>query len=341
MVLAEILLLLLAFPSVSLASEAEAEALEGDTASADATCGYLYERIVSIADLHGDLEKAKKVLKLTGVVGENGQWIGGNKTLLIQTGDMVDRGPNSLEVVEYFQKLQKSADSAGGKVVNLLGNHEIMLLDGRSYYLNPEEAKRHGGREQFLSVFEEKVGEFLRKLPVVHLADRTLYTHAGLEPKFGNLDLESINIIATKGLQKGNSGHHRSSAASSILQSQHGPVWTRGYDIDYPQDAEAACSLLAKTLTAFNADRMVIGHNVQRNAQPGVHCDGKLFLMDVGMSRVYGDASPVVLEVRSRTAASSTGGGSEGSSSSSKSGERAGCQQEVRLIKEDVCETIA
>ena len=76
MVLAEILLLLLAFPSVSLASEAEAEASEGDTASADATCGYLYERIVSIADLHGDLEKAKKVLKLTGVVGENGEWLG-------------------------------------------------------------------------------------------------------------------------------------------------------------------------------------------------------------------------------------------------------------------------
>src|SRR5688572_18447232 len=55
------------------------------------------KRIVAIGDLHGDFEKFTAVLHLCQLSrNEGGQerWIGG-ATHLVQTGDVLDRGPDS------------------------------------------------------------------------------------------------------------------------------------------------------------------------------------------------------------------------------------------------------
>lgn len=62
-------------------------------------------RLIAIGDIHGDLGQAKKVLQLMKVVDENGTWAAGRSTV-IQTGDLVDRGPDSLEVVKLFEDLK-------------------------------------------------------------------------------------------------------------------------------------------------------------------------------------------------------------------------------------------
>jgi hypothetical protein len=54
-------------------------------------------------------------------------WTGGNATLVV-VGDMIDKGPASLEVVEAVMTLQTSAPSSGGTVIALLGNHEAEFL---------------------------------------------------------------------------------------------------------------------------------------------------------------------------------------------------------------------
>ena len=46
----------------------------------------------------------------------------------MQTGDLVDRGNNSLGVIDLFDSLAAQASASGGKVVTLLGNHELMLI---------------------------------------------------------------------------------------------------------------------------------------------------------------------------------------------------------------------
>lgn len=64
--------------------------------------------LYAIADLHGDLSQAKGALQLAGVIdpvkGE-GVWIGG-KAQVIQLGDLVDRGPNSLDCVRLFEEIK-------------------------------------------------------------------------------------------------------------------------------------------------------------------------------------------------------------------------------------------
>src|SRR5687767_3290543 len=49
------------------------------------------ERVVAIGDLHGDLRATERALKLGGLMNEAGRWIGG-KSVLVQTGDLLDRG---------------------------------------------------------------------------------------------------------------------------------------------------------------------------------------------------------------------------------------------------------
>lgn len=52
--------------------------------------GEFTRRIVAVGDLHGDLGNAFDVLKMAGVVDENGDW-SGKVDFFVQTGDIVDR----------------------------------------------------------------------------------------------------------------------------------------------------------------------------------------------------------------------------------------------------------
>ncbi len=94
-------------------------------------------RIVAIGDVHGDLNHFTQLLARTGLVDESATWAGGDD-ILVQTGDLVDRGPFDRQVLELMMRLEKEADRAGGRVVALLGNHEVMNLIGDLRYVNPE-----------------------------------------------------------------------------------------------------------------------------------------------------------------------------------------------------------
>ena len=87
-------------------------------------------RIVAVGDLHGDASNALLLLDALEVVDrKTREWKGGN-TLLIQTGDIIDRGPDGKILYDLFATWKAQADKAGGKVVQLLGNHDAMNVCG-------------------------------------------------------------------------------------------------------------------------------------------------------------------------------------------------------------------
>lgn len=93
-------------------------------------------RIVAIGDLHGDFSVWRDIAGAAGLVDGAGHWTGG-RTTLVQVGDVVDRGPNSLEIVRELMRLQKEAENQGGKVMALVGNHEAMNMIGDLRYTTP------------------------------------------------------------------------------------------------------------------------------------------------------------------------------------------------------------
>ncbi len=96
------------------------------------------QRIVAVGDVHGDFDAFVGILRTAGVLDENLQWAGGN-TILVQTGDILDRGPRSRSVMDLLMMLEKQAPKSGGRVVALLGNHEVMNLMGDLRYVSTQE----------------------------------------------------------------------------------------------------------------------------------------------------------------------------------------------------------
>ncbi len=94
-------------------------------------------RIVALGDLHGDLERLTEILQRAQLVDAENRWIGGD-ALLVVTGDFLDRGTHVKAVMDLLMELEKKAPKAGGGVLVLLGNHEMMNLTGDLRYVTPE-----------------------------------------------------------------------------------------------------------------------------------------------------------------------------------------------------------
>jgi hypothetical protein len=95
------------------------------------------ETVVAIGDVHGDFDDFVTILQRTGLIGAEHHWAGNNATL-VQVGDLLDRGPKPREVMDLMRSLEKEAPTTGGRVVSLLGNHEMMNLMGDLRYVTTE-----------------------------------------------------------------------------------------------------------------------------------------------------------------------------------------------------------
>ncbi|MEE8583874.1 MAG: metallophosphoesterase [Acidobacteriota bacterium] len=94
-------------------------------------------RIVAVGDVHGDLPGLRTILKEAGIIDAQGNWAGGTSTF-VQTGDLLDRGPDDKAVLDFMIDLQKKAQQAGGRVISLLGNHEVMNMMGDWRYVSSQ-----------------------------------------------------------------------------------------------------------------------------------------------------------------------------------------------------------
>ena len=92
-------------------------------------------RIVAVGDLHGDFSAWRDIARAAQLVDGRGRWIG-QDTIVVQTGDVVDRGPSSLEIIRDLMRLQSEAKRAHGQVIVLVGNHEAMNVTGDLRYVS-------------------------------------------------------------------------------------------------------------------------------------------------------------------------------------------------------------
>jgi len=122
------------------AAAAAADApLSRSAPAADADGKAATYRLVAVPDLHGDLKHARASLRLAGALSgyERGgvAWGGGANTHLVQTGDILDRGEDSIAILNLLAELTEQAEAVGGSVTALLGNHELMTLEGQLNYV--------------------------------------------------------------------------------------------------------------------------------------------------------------------------------------------------------------
>ncbi|KAM5583084.1 hypothetical protein ABKV19_003145 [Rosa sericea] len=88
-------------------------------------------RIVAVGDLHGDLDQTRCALEMAGVLSSDGEdlWTGG-ETVLVQLGDILDRGEDEIAILSLLRSLDIQAKAEGGAVFQVNGNHESMNVEG-------------------------------------------------------------------------------------------------------------------------------------------------------------------------------------------------------------------
>ena len=124
----------------ALVASASADASDGARPAARAPA-----RLVAVPDLHGDLAHARRSFQLAGISEDGERWSAGANTRFVQTGDVVDRGERSIEIVQIIANLQREAATrVNSSVTALLGNHELLTLQGDYRYVAREELLRLG-----------------------------------------------------------------------------------------------------------------------------------------------------------------------------------------------------
>ena len=189
-------------------------------------------RIVAVGDIHGAYDAAVSTLQQAGVIDDHLAWSGGD-THLVLTGDLLDRGPGSRQVIDLVMRLEREAIRAGGQVHQLLGNHEVMNLIGDIRYVSdPEYAafsedesaeERDYWYQQYRrgqaaetdenaikSEFDKKAppgyfgyrrafrsdgfyGKWLLEKPLMIVVNETAFVHGGAPPYVAQHGLEGVN----------------------------------------------------------------------------------------------------------------------------------------------------
>ena len=128
-------------------------------------------RVVAVGDLHGNIDALVSILEETRLIDGDRRWVGGSDTL-VQLGDILDRGVRVRELLDLLQDLQEEAAAAGGRVVVLLGNHEVLDLLGVIREIDPgvytafidEQSEQR--REEAFEEFVRYQGELARYMGV-------------------------------------------------------------------------------------------------------------------------------------------------------------------------------
>jgi hypothetical protein len=251
-------------------------------------------RLVAIGDLHGDLAATRKALMLAGAIDAEDRWIGG-ELVVVQTGDVLDRGDDEQAILDLIAKLEREAKAAGGALIMLLGNHELMNAAGDFRYVTPggmgdfddaagldtskwqQVPADQRGRIAALGpggVYAKRLAEHA----VIAIVGDTVFSHAGVAGDWVT-QVEAVNQSSRCWLAGQAGGHD---ARPPALASDDSPVWTRVYGLE-PADCAGAKAVLAK----LGVKRMVVGHTVQKQGINST-CDGTVWRIDVGLAKLYG-----------------------------------------------------
>ncbi len=251
--------------------------------------------VFALSDVHGGYDRLAALLAATGLAkpaptsASAITWSGAD-AILIVAGDLIDKGPQPIEVVDALRALETSAAAAGGRVIVLLGNHEA------EFFVNPTNSKADGsdGIDRELAALQidpatvaagtEPRGAWLLARPFGARVGRWFFAHAG------NTKGRTVRVLDAA-LRAALVAHPTFDAdeivgADSILEAR-----------DWYEDPSVTIAIV----TALGVDHVVFGHDPNALGPRGaiaVAQDRRLLRIDCGMSPLVNDSDGRVLRIR-------------------------------------------
>jgi len=279
------------------------------------------KRIIAIGDIHGDFDALLASLYDGKVIDDKGRWIGG-KTIVVQVGDILDKGGRGKEdetlleddsewrIICYLEELQKMAINEGGNICLLVGNHEMMNFHGDFRYTTKATQEYFGGEEGRREAFKPG-GVIFQKLACmmngIVKVGSWVFVHAGLVPEVlsdynDSNGLKRLNTDLREFLL-GNidENNEKYNKLMNLFSNSDGFLWTRAFGGD-----DVDCGLLNKALSmellkipggSNHTSGLIVGHTPEMHKNITGKCDNKLFAIDRGMSKAFGDKNAKRIEV--------------------------------------------
>lgn len=234
-----------------------------DTLAID-TCIYsTADSLLAISDIEGEFGAFRKLLIANHVIDEQYNWIFGTGHLVL-AGDFFDRGTQVTETLWLIYNLEGKAAAEGGKVHFVLGNHEIMNLQGDIRYVSNKYIQNtYLIKANYKTWFTQdtELGRWLGTKNVIERVDNMLFVHGGISEEVNSMNLSLPEINKTSRPYYFVPKEQRDSLLTpkvrDLLIASISPLWYRGYAQD-----DAEIEQVDKTRSLYGVDKIVVGHTV-------------------------------------------------------------------------------
>nr|XP_048321357.1 shewanella-like protein phosphatase 2 [Ziziphus jujuba var. spinosa]XP_048321359.1 shewanella-like protein phosphatase 2 [Ziziphus jujuba var. spinosa] len=296
------------------------------------------DRLIALGDLHGDLDKTKQSLRLSGLIDASDRWVGG-PTTLVQIGDVLDRGGDEIKILYFLEKLKREATKSGGNVICMNGNHEIMNIEGDFRFATKEGLEEFrtwahwysiGNQMKALSQGLDKPCDPFHGVPFVFrgikedIVEGVRARIAALRPR-GPLSVrflsENVTVVVVGesvfvhggllpehvsiGLERMNEEVRDWIRGELKGKLTRAPRYCRGRDavvwlrnFSHESASKCDCSALEHVLSTIPGAKRMIMGHTIQQLGINSVCDDRAIRIDVGMSRGCINGLPEVLEIR-------------------------------------------
>jgi hypothetical protein len=160
-----------------------------------------------VSDIHGYLDDLASGLRDAGLVDADGGWSGGDAQLWI-LGDLTDRGPDGIGVVDFVMALQEQAPD---QVHMLMGNHEALALGMKRFPESrfAESWVINGGRSRDQDGLTDEHLAWLSELPALAKVGDYLFMHSDTADylRWGD-SVDEINATVREAMTSGDVDAH-------------------------------------------------------------------------------------------------------------------------------------
>jgi hypothetical protein len=274
-------------------------------------------QIVAIGDLHGDLAAFAALCREVNLVDSAGHWIG-RDTHLVLLGDLVGGHKDSRFLLDMVMRLVKEALAQGGRVHALLGNQDVLPIQGQLYGMTGKEKKRYQDFPLPGDAFRGNTcyAEWLRTRNSILRIGEWLFAHAGLDTWALTTEPGRINATVRAWVRYWQTTGPRPPAETRWVVAAEdwtrrckvhpGPLWNRSLKVKVidrryqhcPNGSFLPPHALEAALARWQTRRLIVGHSPVEGGEILLRhplYKEKVVMIDTSISAVNGTLSALCI----------------------------------------------
>ena len=268
-------------------------------------------RIIVLGDIHGDFKQLKEMLRVGKVINTQNVWIGGD-TVVVQLGDQIDSCrsencaiPNAkksdkaedVKLLKYMTELHHQATKFGGAVYSVIGNHELMNVDGDMSYVSYKNIKEFDnynykgknikdgleGRKVAFSPGNDMANFLACTRQMALVIGSNLFVHAGIVPQIARkYKVDDLNKILTLYLL--DELKNPNDFNDIFVNGRESPLWVRIFG---KMDQQICDNYMGVLDSTYQVGKIFVGHTPQIDKGINSVCNDRVWLADVGVSNAF------------------------------------------------------